>query len=99
MGGPTITMPLLLLTLLSLSTVLVEALKVKVPCIENGKFYRNPNRNPDHVWSQTECAKYYLCIEDEVRKDSVQCLSDNMTPVNKTIACYNNPVNNTMVKK
>ena len=66
MGGPTITMPLLLLTLLSLSTVLVEALKVKVPCIENGKFYRNPNRNPDHVWSQTECAKYYLCIEDEV---------------------------------
>ena len=42
------------------------ALKEKVPCIENGKFYRNPNRHPDYVWSQTECAKYYLCIEDEV---------------------------------
>ena len=64
MGGPTFS--LLLLMLLSSSSIFVEALKVKVPCIENGKFYRNPNRNPDHVWSQTECAKYYLCIEDEV---------------------------------
>ena len=70
MRGPT-TSPmtsLLLLTLISSSSILfVEALKVKVPCIENGKFYRNPNRHPDYVWSQTECAKYYLCIEDEVK--------------------------------
>ena len=47
------------------------ALKEKVPCIENGKFYRNPNRHPDYVWSQTECAKYYLCIEDEVSTVSI----------------------------
>ena len=70
MRGPT-TSPmtsLLLLTLISSSSIVfVEALKVKVPCIENGKFYRNPSRNPDHVWSATECAKYYLCIEDEVK--------------------------------
>ena len=58
-------MLLLLITLISASSV--TALKEKVPCIENGKFYRNPNRHPDYVWSQTECAKYYLCIEDEVK--------------------------------
>ena len=73
MGGTTTTMAALLLTLLlSPSIVLVaEALKEKVPCIENGKFYRNPNRDPDYVWSQTECAKYYLCIEDEVKDPAV----------------------------
>ena len=61
----------LILLLSSLSISVVDALKEKVPCIENGKFYRNPNRHPDYVWSQTECAKYYLCIEDEVQIETV----------------------------
>ena len=61
----------LILFLSSLPISIVDALKEKVPCIENGKFYRNPNRHPDYVWSQTECAKYYLCIEDEVSTVSI----------------------------
>ena len=44
----------------------VESLREKVPCIDNGKFYRNPNREAAHVWSATICAKYYLCIENEI---------------------------------
>ena len=44
----------------------VNALREKVPCIDNGKFYRNPNREAAHVWSTTICSQYYLCIENEV---------------------------------
>ncbi len=39
---------------------------LQVPCIEHGKFYRNPNRDANLVWSTAECSKYYLCIEGEV---------------------------------
>jgi hypothetical protein len=53
---------LLLLVFLPLS----ESLAERVPCVETGKFYRNPNRDPDKAWSQRECAKYYLCVDDEV---------------------------------
>lgn len=32
------------------------------PCIDNDKFYRNPNTPAYNVWSPSECAKYYLCL-------------------------------------
>ena len=51
---------------LNTSHIKVSALREKVPCIDNGKFYRNPNREAAHVWSATICAKYYLCIENEI---------------------------------
>merc|ERR1719412_1029176 len=38
----------------------------KVPCIDNGRFYRNPNSEVSMRWSKKVCAEYYLCIEDEV---------------------------------
>ena len=44
----------------------VNGLREKVPCIDNGKFYRNPNRDAATIWATTECAKYYLCIENEI---------------------------------
>jgi len=56
----------LLLLLALVVAVSVDALREKVPCVENGKFYRNPNRDPNLVWSAQECSKYYLCIEAEV---------------------------------
>jgi len=37
-----------------------------IRCFNNGKFYRNPDREKAKMWSQGECAKYYLCIENEV---------------------------------
>lgn len=30
--------------------------------MNNGKFYRNPDREKAKMWSTGECAKYYLCI-------------------------------------
>ena len=38
----------------------------KIPCIDSGKFYRNPNGDPLLANRKKECAEYYLCIEDEV---------------------------------
>jgi hypothetical protein len=37
-------------------------LKLKVPCMEDGRFYRNPKIAPDKVWTISECSKYYLCL-------------------------------------
>nr|CAH0108199.1 unnamed protein product [Daphnia galeata] len=37
-----------------------------IRCMNNGKFYRNPDREKAKMWSTGECAKYYLCIENEV---------------------------------
>lgn len=31
-------------------------------CIENNKFYRNPDRIETSIWTLNECAKYYLCL-------------------------------------
>lgn len=36
------------------------------PCIDDNKFYRNPNAAAHSVWSPAECAKYYLCLDKEV---------------------------------
>lgn len=33
-----------------------------IRCMNNGKFYRNPDREKAKMWSTGECAKYYLCI-------------------------------------
>lgn len=36
------------------------------PCIDDNKFYRNPNAPAHNVWSPGECAKYYLCLGNSV---------------------------------
>ncbi|RLU17137.1 hypothetical protein DMN91_011206 [Ooceraea biroi] len=41
-------------------------LREKVPCIDDNKFYRDPNRQPHSVWSPAECAKYFVCLDNEV---------------------------------
>merc|ERR1712180_59667 len=38
----------------------------KIPCLESGKFYRNPLGDLHLVHRKKECAEYYLCIEGEV---------------------------------
>ncbi|XP_068618132.1 chitin deacetylase 1 [Battus philenor] len=35
-------------------------------CSESGRFYRNPARSEDGLWTRDECAKYYLCVDNEV---------------------------------
>jgi len=59
------------LVVLSYSLIIVgvhcgQGLREKVPCIENGMFYRNPNRDATYIWSTAECSKYYLCIDGEL---------------------------------
>ncbi|XP_011151123.1 uncharacterized protein LOC105190208 [Harpegnathos saltator] len=38
----------------------------EVPCIDDNKFYRNPKAPSHSVWSAAECAKYFLCLDNEV---------------------------------
>lgn len=43
-----------------------RSLKNTISCIEDGRFYRNPERPVHKMWSNAECSKYYLCLEGEV---------------------------------
>ena len=70
----------------------VSALREKVPCLEHGKFYRNPNRDPTKVWGSGECSKYYLCIEGEVYHFT--CSTGLFFDVNKQICDFKNVVHN-----
>jgi hypothetical protein len=49
-------------------TVAASNLKetTSVKCLEDGRFYRNPNRNATKIWSLYECSKYFLCLDGEV---------------------------------
>lgn len=43
-----------------------RSLKDDIPCMEDSKFYRNPDRPSHKLWSNSECSKYYLCLDGEV---------------------------------
>ena len=47
---------------ISASTSLGKEKSDDTPCIDDNKFYRNPNAPTRNVWSPAECAKYYLCL-------------------------------------
>lgn len=34
--------------------------------MEDSKFYRDPDRPLKKIWTNVECAKYFLCLEGEV---------------------------------
>ncbi|KAF5292234.1 hypothetical protein FQA39_LY14049 [Lamprigera yunnana] len=38
----------------------------QVRCLENERFYRDPDRPVHEVWTGHECSKYFLCLEGEV---------------------------------
>ena len=44
--------------------------------MNNAKFYRNPDREKAKMWSQGECAKYYLCIGELSRCPPLQSSED-----------------------
>ena len=70
----------------------IRGLRDKVPCIENDKFYRNPNRDPAHVWSTTECAKYFFCVEGEVFE--FECSTGLTFDINRQICDFKTKVGN-----
>lgn len=43
-----------------------RSLKDTVKCFEGAKFYRNPDRPTKKIWTNSECSKYYLCLDGEV---------------------------------
>uniref|UniRef100_A0A1B0CRU7 Chitin-binding type-2 domain-containing protein n=1 Tax=Lutzomyia longipalpis TaxID=7200 RepID=A0A1B0CRU7_LUTLO len=43
-----------------------RSIKNVVACLEDGRFYRNPDRAVHKMWSNAECSKYFLCLEGEV---------------------------------
>ncbi|KAK4874771.1 hypothetical protein RN001_014131 [Aquatica leii] len=38
----------------------------QIRCLENERFYRDPDRPTHEVWNGHECSKYFLCLEGEV---------------------------------
>ncbi|KAK9709013.1 Chitin binding Peritrophin-A domain [Popillia japonica] len=54
-----------------------------VRCLENGRFYRDPDRPPDRIWTAQECSKYYLCLEGEVFE--FRCSTDLLFDVTRQI--------------
>lgn len=43
---------------------LLESDATSIKCLEHGRFYRNPDRPLAKQWTNVECAKYYLCLDD-----------------------------------
>ncbi|XP_071451813.1 chitin deacetylase 1 [Hetaerina americana] len=64
----------------------------KVPCLVEDKFYRNPNRKPNRVWSNTECSKYYLCLDGEVFE--FRCSTGLLFDINRQICDFKLNIDN-----
>ncbi|XP_014609086.1 PREDICTED: uncharacterized protein LOC106789421 [Polistes canadensis] len=62
------------------------------PCIDDNKFYRNPNTPAYNVWSPSECAKYYLCLDNEVFE--FKCSQGLLFDVTRQICDYKVNVDN-----
>ena len=69
-----------------------SGLRDKIPCIDSDKFYRNPNRDPAHVWSIKECSKYFYCVEGEVFE--FECSTGLNFDINRQICDFKDNVGN-----
>lgn len=45
-----------------ISNIVKRSTKDNVKCVEDGRFYRNPDRELHKIWTTSECNKYYLCL-------------------------------------
>ncbi|XP_045477625.1 chitin deacetylase 1 [Harmonia axyridis] len=61
-------------------------------CIENGKFYRNPSRAAHKIWTESECSKYFLCLEGEVFE--FKCSTGLLFDVDRQICDFKANVDN-----
>ncbi|KAL9929449.1 chitin and LDLR binding deacetylase 3 [Glossina fuscipes fuscipes] len=57
---------ILIMSALTIDAIRNETQKSQVQCLEGSHFYRDPNRPVHKIWTNTECSKYYLCLEGEV---------------------------------
>lgn len=63
-----------------------------VKCMENGKFYRDPDRPAHKIWTVEECSKYFLCLEGEVF--DFRCSSGLLFDVSRQICDFKANVDN-----
>ncbi|CAO1384653.1 unnamed protein product [Diamesa hyperborea] len=49
-----------------ISNIVKRSTKDNVKCVEDGRFYRNPDRELHKIWTTSECNKYYLCLDGNV---------------------------------
>lgn len=72
--------------------ILSAVASTKVQCMENQRFYRDPDRSSQTIWSQEECSKYYLCLEGEVFE--FKCSTELLFDVNRQVCDFRNNVEN-----
>lgn len=41
-------------------------ISTRTECLEDSRFYRDPKRPVHKIWTNSECSKYYLCLDGEV---------------------------------
>lgn len=72
-----------LFSVVGASNLVKRSLKDSIACLEDSKFYRNPDRPTHKMWTNSECSKYYLCLDGEVFefKCSVGLLFDVMRQI------------------
>ncbi|XP_074030666.1 chitin and LDLR binding deacetylase 3 [Leptinotarsa decemlineata] len=64
----------------------------KVKCLENGRFYRDPERPAHKMWTMDECSRYFLCLEGEVF--DFRCSVDLLFDVDRQICDFKVNVDN-----
>ncbi|CAH1376199.1 unnamed protein product [Tenebrio molitor] len=83
---------LILIPVLYLLAGCAVAKSHQVKCLENGRFYRDPDRPPHKVWTSGECAKYFLCLEGEVF--DFRCSGGLLFDINRQICDFKLNVDN-----
>lgn len=63
-----------------------------VQCLDDGRFYRNPDRETKKTWSNYECSKYYLCLDGEVFE--FKCSAGLLFDVSRQICDFKANVDN-----
>ncbi|KAL6264333.1 hypothetical protein P5V15_004440 [Pogonomyrmex californicus] len=83
---------LIKLLAVSANTLAEKGKSGEVPCIDDNKFYRNPNAPSHSVWSPIECAKYFLCLDNEVFE--FKCSQGLLFDVSRQICDFKTNVDN-----
>ncbi|XP_026462425.1 uncharacterized protein LOC113364159 [Ctenocephalides felis] len=69
-----------------------DTISEPIPCIEEGRFYRNPARSAHRLWTSEECSKYFLCLDGEVFE--FRCSSGLLFDVSRQICDFQANVDN-----
>ncbi|XP_012261023.2 chitin deacetylase 1 [Athalia rosae] len=64
----------------------------RVECIDDDRFYRNPKTPAHKIWTQDECAKYYLCLDNDVFE--FKCSNGLLFDVSRQICDFKANVDN-----